>query len=63
MIISRNKEYKDKKVLDGEFLTQLFIGTFNKMMLIYSLVYSSIVFAYFGFRFELKYLDSFIVYI
>jgi hypothetical protein len=63
MIISRNKEYKDKKVLDGEFLTQLFIGTFNKMMLIYSLVYSSIVFVHFGFRFEPKYLDCFIVFI
>jgi len=27
-----------------------------KMILVYSLIYSSIVFTYFGFRFELKYL-------
>jgi len=29
MIISRIKEYKDIKVLDGQFLTHLIIGTFE----------------------------------
>ena len=39
MIISRNKEYKEKKIMDGQFLPCLFIGTLENDPCIFPYVF------------------------